>query len=55
METVIENGNAEPTSKGAMLKRKMILPMQASFIQIPFSNIPTAIQNWPMAIKGMMI
>ena len=38
----ILNGKAEPIPKGAMARRKMIAPKQASFTHFPLSNIPSA-------------
>lgn len=45
MDTVIEKGKAAPTMSGAMLNKKIIVPMHAALTHQPFSNIPEAIRN----------
>ena len=46
---------AAVTISGAMLIRKIILPIHASFTHQPCSNMPIAIKTCPTAINGMMI
>lgn len=55
IDTVIENGNAEPTINGAIAIRKTILPMHARLTHRPRSIIPVAIKNCPTAISGIIM
>ena len=55
IETVIENGNAEPSINGAILIRKIILPMHARLTHLPRNIIPMAMKNCPIAISGIIM
>ena len=51
METVSENGNADPTIRGDMAIKKMIAPKQDNVTNQPFRSIPIPIKN-PEAISN---
>ena len=48
------HGNPDPTPSGAIANKNTIPPIAAILKTILFDSIPTAINNWQVAIKPTM-